>query len=76
MRHLTIKELHDLGFEIVKSYKHDNFMTQRRRKGCITIETTWTDKGDFESQEIQIDDGEWRTLKPRYLVVLDEILNK
>ena len=76
MKHLTIQELHDLGFELVKSYTHDNFMTQRRRKGCITVETTWTDVGDFESQEIQIDDGEWRTLKPRVIVKLDEILNK
>ena len=76
MRHLTMQELHDLGFEIVKSYTHDNFMTQRRRKGCITVETTWTDGGDFESQEIQIDDSEWITLKPEHLVVLDEILNK
>ena len=76
MRHLTMQQLHDLGFKIVKSYTHDNFKTQRTRKGCITVETTWTDKGDFESQEIQIDGGEWRTLKPRYLVVLDEILNK
>lgn len=76
MKHLTMQELHDLGFEVVKSYTHDNFMTQRRRKGCITIETTWTDVGDFESQEIQIDDGEWRTLKAREIVELDEILNK
>ena len=76
MRHLTMQELHDLGFEVVKSYTHDNFMTQRRRKGCITVETTWTYEGDFESQEIQIDDGEWRTFKPREIVKLDIILNK
>ena len=75
MKHLTIQDLHDLGFEIVKSYKHDNFWTQRRRKGCITVETTWTDAGDFESQEIQIDDGEWRKLRPSDIARLDIMLN-
>ena len=65
-----------MGFEIVKSYTHDNFKTQRRRKGCITVETTWTDKGDFDSQQMQIDDGEWRTFKPSDIVRLDMILNK
>ena len=76
MNHLSMQELNDLGFEVVKSYTHDNFMTQRRRKGCITVETTWTDEGEFESQDIQIDDGEWRTLQHREIVNLDEILNK
>lgn len=76
MNHLSMQELNDLGFEVVKSYTHDNFMTQRRRKGCITVETTWTDEGEFESQDIQIDDGEWRTLQHREIVKLDEILNK
>ena len=76
MNYLSMKKLYNLGFEVVKSYTHDNFMTQRRRKGCITIETTWTVEGGFESQEMQIDDGEWRTLKPREIVNLDKILNK
>ncbi len=76
MNYLKMQDLHDLRFELVKSYIHDNFWTQRRRKGCITIETTWTDEGDFDSQQIQIDDGEWRVLKPRDIVKLDKILNK
>ena len=76
MKHLTMQELHELGFKVMKYYTHDNFITQRRVKGCIKIITTWTYAGDFESQEIQIDDGEWRTLKPREIVRLDEILNK
>lgn len=76
MNHLSMQELHDLGYRILKTYIHDNFWTQRRRKGCITIETTWTYVGDFDSQMIQIDDGEWRTLKPEHLLVFDEILNK
>lgn len=76
MSHLTIQELETLGFRIVKTYIHDNFWTQRIRKGCITVETTWTDEGDFDSQQIQIDDGEWRTFKPRDIVKLDNIFNK
>jgi len=76
MNHLSMQELHDLGYRIMKTYIHDNFWTQRRRKGCITVETTWTDVGDFDSQQIQIDNGECRSLKPREIVKLDKILNK
>ena len=76
MKHLTMHRLFELGFEVVKSYTHDNFMTQKRRKGCITIETTWRSGGVYDSQMVQIDDGEWRTLEPEEIVKLDKILNK
>lgn len=74
MSHLTMQELETLGFKVTKSYTHDDYMTQRRCKGCITIETTWQDY-EFVSQDVQID-GEVRELKPRDIVVLDKILNK
>lgn len=76
MKHLTMSELEKLGFKVTKSYAHDEYMTQRRCKGCITVETTWTRLGEFVSQDLQIDDGEWRILKARDIVVLDKILNK
>ena len=75
--HLTMSELEDLGFKIIKSYTHDGWTTQRRKKGCITVDTTYHLKsGKFESQEAQVDDGEWRTIRPDYVEILDKIVNK
>jgi hypothetical protein len=65
-----MSELEEYGFKVVKSYEHDDFMTQRRRNRCITIETTWKKTGEFESQEFQIDDGEWRELNPKHFSLL------
>lgn len=75
--HLTMSELEVLGFKIIKSYVHDEWTAQRRVKGCISIETTYHIKtGNFETQEIKIDDGEWRVINPNELKILDKILNK
>ena len=54
---MTMSELEELGFKVVKSYEHDNFVTQRRKRGCMTIETTWDmDKGHRVSQDMVIDE--------------------
>lgn len=76
MKHLTMQELHDLGFEIVKSYEHDEFMTQRRKKGAITVETTWKKSGKFESQDLTIDEDLCINFSFHELNILDAILNK
>lgn len=76
MAHLTMQELEDLGFKVVKSYTHDEYMTQRRKKGVITVETTWKKTGEFESQELFIDEIDWFNFSFHELVVLDLILNK
>lgn len=75
--HLTMSELEKLGFKIFESYSHDGWTTQRRKKGCITVDTTYNLKsGNFESQEVKVDDGEWRDFLPHELEILDKILNK
>ena len=75
--HLTMSELEKLGFEIIKSYVNDDWTTQKRKKGCITVKTTYHLKsGKFETQDFQIDDGEWREFLPHHLKILDKILNK
>jgi hypothetical protein len=55
MNHLTMQQLEDLGFEVVKSDYCDSFMWQRRKhkKHDIWIETTWKRSGEFVSQEIK-----------------------
>lgn len=77
MKHLTMQKLEDLGFEIVESYKHDEYVTQRRKKGCITIETTFELKsGNFVSQDLTIDEQFIDGFTEFDLKNLDKILNK
>lgn len=68
--HLTMSELEEYGFKVIKSYEHDDYITQRRKNRCVTIQTTWKKTGEFESQEFQIDDGEWRELNPKHFHLL------
>ena len=77
MSHLTMQELEDLGFKIVKSYLHDNFTTQRRKKGIIEIETTWDlSTGNFETQDLSLTENYIEKFTTNELIVLDLILNK
>lgn len=76
MTHLTMQELEDLGFKIVKSYTYDEFMTQRRKKGVITVETTWKKAGEFESQDLTIEEDFWINFESNELKILDKILNR
>jgi len=77
MKNITMTELADLGFEVVKSYTYDVWLTQRRQKGCIQVETTWEmPSGKFEKQELWIE-AEWvEGFNADDLKKLDEILNK
>jgi hypothetical protein len=71
-----MSELEALGFEVVKSYEHDEWMTQERQKGCITIETTWLKTGAFVSQEVSIKKDELTNVSEYELWILDKILNR
>jgi hypothetical protein len=55
MNHLTMQQLHELGFEVEKSGYCDDFRWQRRKhkKHDIWIETTWKISGEFHIQEIK-----------------------
>lgn len=75
MSHLTMQQLEDLGFHVMKSYVHDDFLTQVRQKGIMTIETTWKKTGEFVSQEISFDDG-FIKLSPDKIIQLDKIVNQ
>jgi hypothetical protein len=74
--HLTMQQLEDLGFEIIKSYPHDDFLTQRRVKGILQVETTWQFlKGNCVSQDLNIDEVNSINFTLHELNVLDLILN-
>jgi len=76
MKHLTMSQLEAMNFEIIKSYEHDYWVTQRRQKGCITVETTWLKTGEFVSQDLIIENAEISNFGKLNLEVLDKILNK
>ena len=77
MKNITMSQLEQLGFKVVKSYTHDEYVTQRRNKGCITIETTWelTQGGKFVSQDAIIENEYFEHFSYEDLQVLDAILN-
>ena len=77
MKNITMSQLEELGFKVVKSYTHDEYVTQRRNKGCITIETTWdlTQGGKFVSQDAIIETEYFEHFSYEDLQVLDAILN-
>lgn len=75
MSHFTMQQLEDLGFELIKSYTHDGFMTQQRKKGKLIIETTWRKSGEFQSQEVEFTE-DFEELTPDQIIQLDKILNQ
>lgn len=71
--HLTMQQLEDLGFEVMKS-KHEYFrIIQYRKKGDILVETVWRETGEFISQHFFI---EKRTLSIEDMQQLDKLINK
>lgn len=73
MKHLTMQQLHELGFEVEKAGHTDNFMWQRRKNGFIEVETTWKKSGVFHSQEVKITSG-WIEMETEKLTELLKIL--
>ena len=73
--HLTMQELEDLGFELQRSYPHDEWTTQVRKKGVMTIETTYKLSGAFVCQEVKIESDFLKLSFPKILM-LDELLNE
>ena len=73
-----MSQLEAIGFELIKSYTHDEFVTQRHKKGCITIETTWdfTKGGESVSQDCTITEEWFENISATELKMLDVILNK
>lgn len=77
MKHLTMQELNELGFEVIESYPHGHYITQCTKKGCIIIETTWRmPVGNCVSQDLQIEADFLEDFSKKDLKKIDEILNK
>ncbi len=75
MKNLTEKQIQDLGFEMVESYHHDQFTTNRYQKGVLEVEFTYyglnLDTIDLTIQEINC-----LPINATELKHLDKIFNK
>lgn len=72
---LTEYSIKFLGFELVKEYEHDQFFTNRYKKGCLVVEFTY-DGGKLVSIDVTIDEVIGLPIDKNELKTLDKILNK
>lgn len=70
-----MQELHDLGFEVQKSFENDHFITKVRKKGDMTIETTWMRTAEFVYQEVKID-MDFKKMNFEKILLIDAVLNE
>ena len=70
---LTMQSLNDLGFELVRSYPHDEYITQVYEKGRLRVERTF-ENYTIHSEEVIIG-GEYFDVTWEKLVLLDKLLN-
>ncbi len=68
-----MQSLHDLGFELVRSYPHDEYITQVYEKGRLKVERTFVNY-TIHTEEVIIG-GEYFDVTFKSLVMLDKLLN-
>lgn len=72
---MTEPEIKDLGFEKVKSFPHNQFITNRYEKGVLEIEFTYVhDK--LVTCDLTIEEVNCFPITKREIIELDNILNK
>ena len=72
---MTELQLKNKGFDFVKEYKHDRFVTRRYRKGIIEFEFTYEGNKQM-SADVTIDEIIGMKVNENELEQLDKILNK
>ena len=77
MTTLTMSELNALGFDVEKSVEDNGNITQTRKKGVITIQTTWSNNTFLTlKQVVKIEcDSETKNVSKNQLIFLDQIFN-
>jgi hypothetical protein len=77
MKNLSMNELEKLGFTVIKTYRHDNFITSRRQKGNLLVETTWDTLKNYQqvSQDVTIEETFIDEFTIKDLRQLDRIIN-
>jgi hypothetical protein len=70
---LSQQSLHDLGFGLIRSYPHDEYITQIYEKGRLKVERTFKNY-TIHSEKVIIG-GEYFDIDFQKLVKLDKLLN-
>ncbi|MBO0323488.1 hypothetical protein J0X14_14360 [Muricauda sp. CAU 1633] len=72
----TENDLEKMGFDFIKAYDHDEWYTNRYKKGTIEVEFTYRyDTNELETFDIIIDET-FISPSKKELETLDKILNK
>lgn len=75
MKKLTEDNIQSLEFELEQKYKHDYFVTNRYKKGCLEVEFTYDDS-KLVSTDVTIQEVNCLPINKQELLKLDAILNK
>lgn len=74
---MTENQLELLGFDLNKTYTHDQFHTRRFTKGCLEVEFTYLSVNDkIETIDVTIDEVNCLPITLEEITSLDNILNK
>ncbi|MBQ19129.1 MAG: hypothetical protein CMD31_00075 [Flavobacteriales bacterium] len=74
---MTKTEVLEMGFQLTKHYRHDEWETYRYTKGVIQVEFTYViETGELDTRDVTIDEVVGKKMDLKALNSLDEILNK
>lgn len=74
-KQITVDEIKLMGFELIKQYDHDQFHTDRYKKGILEVEFTY-ENSEIESVTLTMDEINSININTSDLEQLDRILNQ
>lgn len=72
---MSEQEIKGIGFELTKQYTHDQFKTNRYKKGILEVEFTYEDK-KLVTVELTMEEINCLPITKEELQQLNKILNK
>lgn len=72
---MTENEIRDIGFDLVKEYNHDQYITRRYQKGALEVEFTYKDN-TLVTCDLTIQEINCLPITKDELIQLNKILNK
>ena len=72
---MTEQDIKKIGFKLIKQYEHDQFNTNRYKKGILEVEFTYQE-GKTVMHDLTIEEVNCLPIGKTELQQLDKILNK